>query len=637
MKNTEIHLVVLWANARYAQDKIVADIKTHVDIMAAYDVHWSCDCVADNFTRFYGVNLPKNSGKEQECGTSGFLLLVVRDNNPKYEMTETSRGHEYVNINIFSLKQKYRQWTRGGHKVHTTNSVAETNHDSTLLLGLNYEDLKKSLPKKWDGKIKTIHRDITGAHGWTDLHELFYTLNATTDYVVLRNYEMLPQQFSPELHGDIDLLTDDYQNMQFILNAHPVFNEKHRVQNWTMVGGQKVLFDIRYCGDDYYCHKFEQDLLDCRKLNDKNIYVPDDKLSFYSLIYHALIHKQKIAVDYYDKIYALFVKLGLHKKYNIKKYTSPFDLYFQLLLDFMKTNGYDFTRPHDMSVFFSNNLCNFDKYKKYLESNFDFTDIHTVYTNSISRAYNVFVSGYDANKNRMFIKIGDIYGIYANEYRMGKILYDMDNVHFIRPMYWRDCADGHFVAYKWTDGDNLYDLLNSNKLSAKEKKVCIEDIYAIFKCLDKSHVVHRDITLNNLIWTNGHLKLIDFQLAVDSSKYKELEFLLRNPGLLRGLGTPEFRKKEFQWDDAYSLTKVLEHITAGKSYGEKYDKIYNEIKSCIGRNVIQCKPKQNGFRVYYKHLTVKLFGFPIYDRHVSTDKHVKIRLFGIRILKFKAK
>ncbi|MBR4507122.1 MAG: protein kinase family protein [Alphaproteobacteria bacterium] len=636
MKNTEIHLVVLWANARYAQDEIVADIKTHVDIMAAYDVHWSCDCVADNFTRFYGVNLPKNSGKEQECGTSGFLLLVVRDNNPKYEMTETLRGHEYVNINIFSLKQKYRQWTRGGHKVHTTNSVAETNHDSTLLLGLNYEDLKKSLPKKWDGKIKTIHRDITGAHGWTDLHELFYTLNATTDYVVLRGFEDLKQTLNSHEHGDVDIMVKDYDAARWIIGGEKHFPE-HRPHYLISVGDKLVYIDLWNINNNYHDKKWDYNIFNTTEYYDSIIRVPSTENYFYMLIYHCLINKQIIASDYYDKIYALFVKLGLHKKYNIKKYTSPFDLYFQLLLDFMKTNGYDFTRPHDMSVYFSNNLCNFDKYKKYLESNFDFTDIHTVYTNSISRAYNMFVSGYDANKNRMFIKIGDIYGIYANEYRMGKILYDMDNVHFIRPMYWRDCADGHFVAYKWTDGDNLYDLLNSNKLSAKEKKVCIDDIYAIFKCLDKSHVVHRDITLNNLIWTNGHLKLIDFQLAVDSSKYKELEFLLRNPGLLCGLGTPEFRKKEFQWDDAYSLTKVLEHITAGKSYGEKYDKIYNEIKSCIGRNVIQCKPKQNGFRVYYKHLTVKLFGFPIYDRHVSTDKHVKIRLFGIRILKFKAK
>ena len=610
----EFHLIILWANARYAQDEIIADIKTHVDIMAAYDIHWSCDCVADNFTRFYGVNLPKNSGKEQECGTSGFLLLVVRDNNPKYEMTEASRGHEYVNINIFSLKQKYRQWTRGGHKVHTTNSVAETNHDSTLLLGLNYEDLKKSLPKKWDGKIKTIHRDITGAHGWTDLHELFYTLNSTINYVVLRNYEMLPQQFSPELHGDIDLLTDDYQNMQFILNAHPVFNEKHRVQNWTMVGGQKVLFDIRYCGDDYYCHKFEQDLLDCRKLNDKNIYVPDDKLSFYSLIYHALIHKQKIAVDYYDKIYALFVKLGLHKKYNIKKYTSPFDLYFQLLLNFMKTNGYDFTRPHDMSVYFSNKLCNFDKYKKYLESGFGFTDIHTVYTDSINRAYNVFLSGYDADKNRMFIKIGDMPGLFANEYKKTASVYKLDNIHFAKPIYYYDDVFNQdsvrFVAFWFMKAPSLETI--KDKLSTEEKAIAIDDIYHIFKTLQKTDIVHRDIRPANLIWYKKHLILIDFQLATSISQSLEFPFLLQNPHMLKGLGVAEFRPREYLWDDAYSLLKVLEYIGINNSYKNKYSAIYTEIKNAIGNKSFCFKPQKdkkykNNFKRLWKHIRTMKF------------------------------
>ena len=64
--SSELHLIVLWANARYKQDVIVADIEKNLEIMASYDIHWSCDKVASNFTRFYGVNLPKNSHKEKE-------------------------------------------------------------------------------------------------------------------------------------------------------------------------------------------------------------------------------------------------------------------------------------------------------------------------------------------------------------------------------------------------------------------------------------------------------------------------------------------------------------------------------------------------------------------------------------------
>ena len=98
---------------------------------------------------------------------------MVEDKNPIYDYVETSRGHEKANINLFNLKEKYRIWINGGHKIHTTNSTKETNHDSVLLLGLNYEDIKTSLPCEFDNKIKKIKRNITGAFGWKNVEEVF--------------------------------------------------------------------------------------------------------------------------------------------------------------------------------------------------------------------------------------------------------------------------------------------------------------------------------------------------------------------------------------------------------------------------------------------------------------------------------
>ena len=41
---------------------------------------------------------------------------------------------------MFDSKFMYREWTGGGHKIHCTNSIDETNHDLTLLLDKNAED-----------------------------------------------------------------------------------------------------------------------------------------------------------------------------------------------------------------------------------------------------------------------------------------------------------------------------------------------------------------------------------------------------------------------------------------------------------------------------------------------------------------
>ena len=168
----ELHLIVLWHNARYREKEILEDIQKNLQIVECYDIKWSKDKVASNFTRFYGEKLDNGSFKEKECGTDSFLLVVVMDNSPVYEFVETSRGSEYVNVNLFNLKSKYREWTRGGHKIHTTNTPEETNHDITLLLGVNYEDYLAEHNGNWDGKIKSIERNLTGAEEWKSLEEI---------------------------------------------------------------------------------------------------------------------------------------------------------------------------------------------------------------------------------------------------------------------------------------------------------------------------------------------------------------------------------------------------------------------------------------------------------------------------------
>ena len=80
MEKSELHLIVLWQNARYKQDEIIEDIKKNLDIIECIEITWTPKNVASNFTRFYGVKLDSGSGKEQECGTGSFILLFLLRN-----------------------------------------------------------------------------------------------------------------------------------------------------------------------------------------------------------------------------------------------------------------------------------------------------------------------------------------------------------------------------------------------------------------------------------------------------------------------------------------------------------------------------------------------------------------------------
>ena len=604
---SELHLIVLWANARPREKEIMADVRQNLKIRDAYDILWSEDCVATNFSRFYGTKLPDKSFKEEECGKGSFLCLVVEDVNPKYDFVETSRGHEKANVTLFRLKEKYRSLTGGGHKVHTTNSVRETNHDAALLLGLNYDDLWKSLDDTWDGTVKKVEGDLVGCHGWKDLRQFFYTLNATVNYVVLRNHEILPTQYKTGLHGDIDILTDDYEGLRFVANAQEVFPERYRVHNRTVVDGESVCFDFRFLGDGYYCARFEEDILRARELNDNQIYVPSTENAFYSLIYHALIQKRKIAPDYYDKIRDLFCRLGLDKEHAPADYADPFDLYYQLLTKFMSANRYEYTRPIDTSVFFSEKIVNLRNQARFLQSHCGFRDIRSICTSIQSDAYNTFLSAYDENGCKLFIKMGSIGGLCKNEYRRALALYEIDPAHFVRPVYYRDDGGNNFVASEFLSGESLENVMKNGSPSTEEKRGFVQDIHDIYRALKESDVVHRDVSPRNIIRANGHLHLIDFQLAVSKTDYRELTYLKNDIKLLSGLGR-EYAYCQFRWDDSYSLLKVLEFVGCEKEYEGLYSRVYDEIKANVGKDSVALCKESDLSRLKLQRILYKLKG-----------------------------
>jgi hypothetical protein len=192
LDNGELHLFILWQTARAAERRIVADLAHEFEIVDCCEVTWSRANIDENLSRFYRFDSSAAFAKRAECGGGPFLLITVWDPEPHYEQAITSRGHEIVNAKMLSLKDKYRSWAGGGCKVHATNSIREADRDLTLLLGMNCGDYLRAIGGRWDGKIKRIDRDLVGANGWESLKQLFYVMNSTIDYAVLRNHEPLP-------------------------------------------------------------------------------------------------------------------------------------------------------------------------------------------------------------------------------------------------------------------------------------------------------------------------------------------------------------------------------------------------------------------------------------------------------------
>lgn len=344
MKDKEVHVFIVWSKGLKHQVKILTDIESKFEILESVDTSWSNEKFSENLSRFYGENLPKNSSKEKHCGTGTFLCVIVRDNNPKYDLRETSKGIKVVNVNMFDKKQLYRDWTGGGHKIHGSDNITEARSNMYLLFGTKYDTLVNSSEI---GVTRAHKKDLIGANGWNSLEEIFEAFNELSNYVVLRNFANIEDELK-NLHPDIDLLTDNKRLLEDISNGKPTYKEKRRVQHLVIINDQKVFFDFRFVGDNYYDYKWEQQILNTR-VQYENLYIPNVENHFYSLMYHAFIHKEKLIEDYIIKLIKLSQKINLN-------YDKISFLDFNVLNDlnsFMAAKNYAFVEPRDVTVYFN--------------------------------------------------------------------------------------------------------------------------------------------------------------------------------------------------------------------------------------------------------------------------------------------
>jgi len=217
----------------------------------------------------------------------------------------------------------------------------EVNHDLTLLLNKNTKDILSTLPEKWNKKLKPIKSDLVGTNGWKDFNELFYVLNSSSNYVILRNFEQFPEKFNSKDHKDVDILTDDFLQLPYILDQRKSIGDEIRVPPTVKIGNENILFDIRYAGDTYYDEKWSKDILSRRVLSSKGFYIPSTKDYFYSLLYHMIIHNSKLVNDYIERLIEIAERLKIKK---IQKETfSSFDKLKEILDNYMNEMGYYYT------------------------------------------------------------------------------------------------------------------------------------------------------------------------------------------------------------------------------------------------------------------------------------------------------
>jgi len=110
-------------------------------------------------------------------------------------------------------------------------------------------------------------------------------------YVVLRNFEGLPDSLTIGGHNDIDILVYDLEHWTEIFPDAKRVYPAPRVQYILPIGETNVYFDIRHVGDDYYPEEFEKAILDSREYNRIGFWTPNPVHFRIALAYHVVHHK----------------------------------------------------------------------------------------------------------------------------------------------------------------------------------------------------------------------------------------------------------------------------------------------------------------------------------------------------------
>lgn len=336
---SEFGLIVVWSKHVQHVDRIAQVLDRQFVTIQHYDIQWSEEILYQNFYRFYGDRLSTKSIKEKADSNSSFRLIVFKDENPKYAFRPTARGIEEVNMNFFDLKKQFRKQFNTRFGIHGSNDEAETNRDLSLLLGVNLEDYKKQNSGSWSKDVIQINRDVSGTHGWDSLEQFFYCLNAVEPYLILRGYDDIARGI--DAISDIDFLVANRQKFALFANAVKISKGTERTNYQIMIGDRKVDIDLMYVGDNYFDHFWQQDCLKKRELHNKGFYVMDAENYYFSLLYHALIHKIEVPSKYADfageslddlrtKLYSFMHQKGYHM-------VEPRDI----TTGFNKTNGGD--------------------------------------------------------------------------------------------------------------------------------------------------------------------------------------------------------------------------------------------------------------------------------------------------------
>ncbi len=346
----DLHCFAVWEDGLCVYDRIAEHMDAHFKVLCSMEVQWSEPCLVQNARRLYQHYIPYTGNRafhgmhHEKIGSGRFRFIILEDPDPQYRYEQTTSGFvELTNTNILQAKNLYRSWVPLAFRVHSSGNPREFYMHAALILGLD------RLAAILDGSYSpdgVLYKDLEGAAGWKSLDDLFRVLNVSVEYLLLRNYEELPQVPSDM---DLDVLCRNYQSFASVANVRQYVEQGQPYRGLLNVRDQDISVDMRYVSDGYYDSSWQCHMLSNRILHKNFVYVCKEDDYFFSLLYHALVQKSSVKPEYVERLTYLAGRIGL-RLWQPERLNTP-DSAGLLLAGFMKGHDYVFCKPIDPGVY----------------------------------------------------------------------------------------------------------------------------------------------------------------------------------------------------------------------------------------------------------------------------------------------
>lgn len=608
----ETHVLIIWSEGLSEEDNIINSLRTRFHILQCIRVAWSDNFFFENLKRFYAHSHKDKDEAEYDeiikrkmdsCGSESFVVVVFQDENPMYEYRNTTNGHRKVNSKVFDTKSEFRSRLGGKNIIHASDNIFEANRDVSLLFGITAPEFVRRFSDRGAEETQ-YNNNVIGVPEWNSLEEAFFALNQAIRYVVLRNFEYLPDNYVMSDHGDIDILCEDLRFIVYLTGAkdqHP--DDPKRVHYRVPVAGYNIPFDFRYISDNYYDKRWELDILRNRVLHPKGFYVPNEKDLFYSVLYHAYIHKKKVAFDYRVRLASMARQVGVEYSED-----TPDINVLALLNEFVDTRGYSYPLPEDVSVFFNQKFVEKGQSDSRHEG-------HALIASQISRTDEaVYVSDVYDTPNGILKTATNPQC--QNEHRFLSRLQSYDN--FPQIVSFQEGEQHSDIVLEKIDGISFEEIHREQDFWKPDNVLnFIDECLTILIRLADNNILHRDICRDNFIfkYENGGYRpvLIDFSWSMDLDDRRCI-----TPENLGG----KYKFKGVGFSDAYSMGKCLSFAFPRLKCASRTIKKLSRIEPADYVNGEEVVEKLKRIREEFREQSQRL---PLHDRMViEAHKHYRI-------------